>query len=126
MATRALTVTNINEILFRGQVRSFQWTGLTKATDDDGDPAGLGYAWYTDKSVQVTGTFGTGGSVRIEGSNDGTNYAVLADAQGNALDITTAKIEEISAAVLYIRPRITAGDGTTNLAVTIAAFARPT
>jgi hypothetical protein len=59
--------------------------------------------------------------VRLEGSNDGTNYAALTDPQGNALDITTAKVEQIMELTRYIRPRVTAGDGTTSLTVTVMA-----
>lgn len=84
---------------------------------DDGSPIEL--AMFADRSVQVTGTFGAGGSVRIEGSINGTDYAPLTDPQGNALDINTAKIEAISEVVRYIRPRVTAGDGTTLLTVTM-------
>ena len=73
---------------------------------------------YTERSVQVSGDFGAGGNVRIEGSLDGT-YVPINDPQGNALDITAAKIETILEAVDYIRPTITAGDGTTALTVTI-------
>ncbi len=74
---------------------------------------------FADRSVQVTGTFGAGGSVRIEGSLDGTNYAALTDPQGNALDITAPKIEAITELVRWIRPAVTAGDGTTSLTVTM-------
>lgn len=82
---------------------------------DDGQPIEL--ANFADRSVQVVGDFGAGGNVRIEGSLDGTNYATLTDPQGNALDITTAKIEAITELVRWIRPRVTAGDGSTNLTV---------
>jgi hypothetical protein len=84
---------------------------------EDGQP--LEIANMADRSVQVHGTFGAGGSLRIEGSLDGDNFFVLTDPQGNALDITTAKIEAISELARFIRPRVTAGDGTTNLTVTI-------
>lgn len=99
----------------RGHV--IQWTPMTNSGSDVGTPVEM--PGSADRSVQVTGTFGTGGSVRIEGSNDGTNYAVLTDPQGNALDITTAKIETIMELTRYIRPRVTAGDGTTSLTVTM-------
>jgi len=72
-----------------------------------------------DRSVQVTGTFGAGGNLRIEGSNDGTNYSALTDPQGNALDFTATKIEGVLELTRYIRPRATAGDGTTSLTVTM-------
>lgn len=84
---------------------------------DDGQPIEL--ANFADRSVQVFGTFGAGGNVRIEGSIDGTNYAPLTDPQGNALDINTAKIEAIIELVRWIRPVVTAGDGSTSLTVTM-------
>lgn len=87
------------------------------ASGDDGQPIEL--ANFADRSVQVVGSFGSGGNVRIEGSLDGTNYAPLTDPQGNNLDINTPKIEAISEVVRYIRPRVTAGDGTTSLTVTM-------
>lgn len=90
-------------------------TWPSMALGDDGQPIEL--ANFADRSVQVTGVFGVGGSVRIEGSIDGTNYAVLTDPQGNALDITTAKIEAVSELVRWVRPRVTAGDGSTVLTV---------
>lgn len=90
-------------------------TWASMANGDDGEPIEL--ANFADRSVQVTGTFGAGGSVRIEGSNDGVNYAPLTDPQGNNLDILSAKIEAISEVVRYIRPRVTAGDGTTAITV---------
>lgn len=91
------------------------WPDL--ANGDDGSPIEL--ANFADRSVQVVGTFGAGGSVRIEGSLDGTNYAPLTDLQGNDLNITAAKIEAITEVVRWIRPRVTAGDGTTSLTVTM-------
>lgn len=91
------------------------WPGM--ANGDDGQPIEL--ANFADRSVQVTGTFGVGGNVRIEGSLDGTNYAPLTDPQGNALDINGAKIEAITELVRYVRPRVTAGDGTTSITVTM-------
>jgi hypothetical protein len=43
---------------------------------------------------------------------------VLTDPQGNDLVISTAKIELISEATVYVRP-VVAGDGTTDLTVLI-------
>lgn len=89
------------------------WANL--ANGDDGEA--LMSAAYTDRSIQVFGTFGVGGNVRIEGSNDGIHWAVLTDPQGNNLDITSAKIELVAEATFFIRPRVTGGDGTTDLTV---------
>jgi hypothetical protein len=72
---------------------------------------------FADRSVQVEGTFGSGGNLRIQGSNNGTKYLPLTDPQGNDLNITTAKIEQVTEVVRWIRPNVTAGDGTTSLTV---------
>lgn len=74
---------------------------------------------HADRSVQVEGTFGVGGTVAIEGSNDGTNFEVLNDPSSTALNITSAKIKGILEAARQIRPHVTAGDGTTSLTVTM-------
>jgi len=76
---------------------------------------------YADRSVQIEGTFGAAGSVQMEGSNDGTNYQLLTDPQGNDIVKTAADLEQISELTRYIRPRCTAGDGTTALAITLVA-----
>ena len=71
---------------------------------------------YADRTVQVFGTFGAAGTATINGSLDGTNFPTLNDPNGNALSLTTAKIETVLEATRYIRPVVT-GDGTTSLTV---------
>jgi hypothetical protein len=115
MATISSTISTVQTFGDRAHV--IQWTPMTFSGTDVG--LALEMPGSSDRSVQVTGTFGTGGSVRLEGSNDGTNYAVLTDPQGNALDITTAKIEAVMELTRYIRPRVTAGDGATSLTVSL-------
>lgn len=95
-------------------VNGYLWTPLT-TTNADGSPVLI--SRRSDRSVQVSGTFGSGGTVVIEGSLDGTNYYTLNDLQGSALSVTAAKIEGISEMVTYLRPRVTAGDGTTSISV---------
>lgn len=76
---------------------------------------------FAHKEVQVTGTFGAGGSVSVEGSLDGgTTWATLNDVQGNALTFTAARIEKIQETISRIRARVTAGDGTTSLTIIFA------
>lgn len=72
-----------------------------------------------DRSVQVVGTFGSGGNLRLQGSNDGTNWNTLTDPQGNDVNITSSKIEQVMEVVRYMRPYVSAGDGTTSLTVLI-------
>ena len=71
---------------------------------------------YTDRTMQVFGTFGAAGTVTAKGSLDGSNYATLADPNGNDLALTTAKIETVLEASRYFRPEVS-GDGTTSLTV---------
>jgi len=92
-------------------------TWASMANGDSGQP--LEMPGSADRTIQVNGTFGTGGNLRLEGSNDGVNYVVLTDPQGNALDITIAKIETITEITRYMRPRVTAGNGSTSLTVTM-------
>ena len=94
-----------------------QWTPLTFTGLDQGQAyEGFGNA---DRSIQIEGTFGVGGSCTIEGSNDGTNFEPLTDPFNNALTLTAKGIKGVEPIVRYIRPRITAGDGTTSLTVTL-------
>lgn len=111
MATRAFTSTAIGSASER-----IQWGGLL-ASADDGTP--YGGLFDAIRVVQVTGVFGAGGSVQIEGSLEATptNYVVLHDLQGNDLTFTVTRIEQVQEGILHIRPRVTAGDGTTALTV---------
>lgn len=113
MATKAST----RDLDPRGRALSTRhtWSGL--ANGDDGAPAE--FPLMSDRTVQVFGTFGAGGSVTIEGSLDGVNFSTLTDPQGNQLTLGSAKVESIMEVVQYIRPRVTAGDGATNLTVMI-------
>lgn len=80
----------------------------TLSTGDTGSPVQM--IGNSDRSVQVEGIFG-GTTVVIEGSNDGVNYRTLTDPQGNALEITSGRIETIIELVRFIRPRMQGGSG---------------
>jgi len=88
-----------------------EWSGLLNG--DTGAPIEMPTS--ADRSVQFQGTFGVGGTILMEGSNDGVNYHTLTDPQGNALSKTAAGIEQIQEITRYMRPRVSAGDGSTNL-----------
>jgi len=74
---------------------------------------------YADRSLQLAGTFGTGGTCLIEGSNDGSNYITLSDSNGNPLSLTAGAMKVITEVPRYFRPRVSAGDGTTSLNVSM-------
>jgi hypothetical protein len=112
MATRTASFDNSTV-----QAMVVTWSGLLNG--DDGSSVEL--PDWADRCVQVTGTFGTGGNMRFQGSIDGTNWAPLTDPQGNAMNLTAAGIEQVTEITRYVRPLITAGDGTTTLVVSMYA-----
>lgn len=83
------------------------------ANGDSGAPVEL--PSFPDCAVQFDGTFGSGGTILLEGSIDGTTYFTLTDPQGNAISKTASALEQIEELVRYIRPQVSAGDGTTAL-----------
>jgi len=97
------------------------WAGLLNG--DSGNPAavltrGIGY------TIQATGTFGAGGSVALHGSNDGVNYLAMDDAGGTTIAMTTTKIWRMANMPKFVKPVVTAGDGTTVLAVAMFGHTR--
>jgi hypothetical protein len=114
MATRSYTSTEIRG--FYDHAHKIVWSGLLNG--DDGDPVAVPGAAL--KTIQFTGTFGVGGTIVLEGSVDGTNYVTLTDLQGNNISKTAAALEGVQEFVFYVRPRVTAGDGSTDLAAHLA------
>lgn len=100
---------------------SVAWTALANGEYglDRSNAPGVGYVSlpaYPDRTIQITGTFGAGGTIVLEGSNDGgTTWATLTDPLGNALSFTSAGMKQITELPELVRPRVTAGDGTTSL-----------
>ena len=121
MTTKALTLTDIRagtpQFDLNVPCKTASWAAL--GTGDDGDPLPTDtIVQYLDRTFQVTGTFGSGGALVIEGTNDGVNWYTLTDPQGVALSITTAGIYQVIQVTLKMRPRVSGGDGTTILVVT--------
>lgn len=105
----------ITKIEYAGEVAHVvSWT-LTQA-DGTGDAVEL--PGSPDRSAQIRGTF-NGATVVVEGSNDGTNYETLTDPQGNAISKTAAAIEAITEMTRKIRPKLTGGDGSTSVVVSM-------
>ena len=107
--------TKITNVFSPGKAMIIKWVGL--ANGDDGLP----FKWqpYRGKSVHILGTFGAGGTVVLEGSNadDVASYVTLNDPQGNPISVSSEKIEEVLENVYAVRPRVIAGDGTTDIDV---------
>lgn len=94
-----------------------EWAGLSYG-DVGSDLQSL---QYTVSSVQVSGTFGEGGSVVLEGSNDGVTFYPLSDNHGSTVHFNKAGLKSVGDVVAYVRPKVIGGDSTTSLTVTLAA-----
>ena len=74
----------------------------------------------TDRSVQVTGTAGAGGSISIQGSNDGVNFVVLNDVFGGLLSaLAPGTLKQINEECAWIKAVVAGGDGTTAMSVIV-------
>jgi hypothetical protein len=111
MAVRDYAIAEIKA--FQEHAHVISWTGLLNG--DTGAPIEM--AGHTIKCAQLKGTFGAGGTIVMQGSNDGVTYVTLTDPQGNSVSKTAEAIEQIQETTRYIRPSVTAGDGTTDLSV---------
>lgn len=89
-----------------------KWTGLANGESGDTPTADI---MSGDRVAQITGTFGAGGTIIMEGSVDGTTWFQLRDPSSTVISFTAAGGKAILEAVPFIRPRVTAGDGTTAL-----------
>ncbi len=95
--------------------KSMLWDNITETKD-----RGSGFEWPlgADASVEVTGNFGSGGNIKIEGSNaetvpadDSSAWCVLDDAYGNAMLFSSKELLPIGPVARWIRPIVTAGTG---------------
>jgi hypothetical protein len=96
-----------------------KWAGLSYSDVGSSLPS----LQYSGSSVQVTGTFGEGGSVVLEGSNDGETFFPIADNTGSVLHFNKSGLKGVGDVVAYVRPKVLGGDSTTSITVTLAAKA---
>jgi hypothetical protein len=104
-----------------GAVTSFEqigqstvvWAGIGNGQAGTFAPKTPGYGKVF---VQVTGTFGSGGSIELDGSNDGFNWVKLSSAALTSAGFFAAL--GANEKPKYIRPNCTAGDATTSLNIT--------
>lgn len=119
MAEVSYTISRVES--FKDDCHVVTWAAM--ANGDHG--TAISMAGSADKSIQVLGTLGVGGNAQVQGSNvvsptttfASTDFVTLTDPQGNALDINSLKVEMITENTLFVRPKITAGDGTTSITV---------
>jgi hypothetical protein len=87
-------------------VRLRQWAGLTNG--DVGEPFIL--TRFNDRTVSIDGTF-SGATVKIQGSNTGTEWYDMYDVFGNSISATVGKLITLTEVPLYVRPSVSAGSG---------------
>lgn len=93
----------------------YQWGPA--ASGDTFVPVGRGD--LVDRSIQVEGTFGAGGQISLQGSNDGVNYHTLHDPFNNQIIITSTSIVQVTEVTAWMKPLLNGGDGSTSLTITI-------
>lgn len=117
MAVRASTRSNPVD----SSARVDSWAGLTQATLDTG--AAVQVADAAEIMVMIaSGTLGAAGAITWEGSLDGTNWFPLSSRIGTpAAIVQTALLTPtmVQERALFVRPRVTAGDGTTALVASV-------
>ncbi len=90
------------------------WTPLTE-TNADGRPCQ--FIGSGDRCFQATGTWGAGGTLVLQGSNDGTTWFTLKDAGGTAISFTSDGLRQVLENPVYIRPFVSAGTGVSVTAI---------
>ena len=99
-----------------------QWTAIP--LNSTGTPDQL--SRFPAHSIQIGGTFG-GATVTVEGSDDGATYFTLtgenpAGGADVAVSATAATRFDVPNVVpQHVRPKVTGGDGTTAITVTITS-----
>ena len=88
---------------------------------DTGAPldAAQGCPNFADKTVHIKGNFSGPATIVIEGSNDGVTWITLTDPGGAALSFTSEDLKVILENPQELRPRVAAGDGSTDIDVFI-------
>lgn len=114
MAVRPIVPTKLS----RG---SHRWEWNTLLNGDTGAPldADQGCPNFADKTVHVKGNFTGPATIVIEGSNDGVTWVTLTDPAGALLSFTSEDLKVVLENPQEIRPRVSAGGGSTDLDVFI-------
>lgn len=92
------------------------WASVAAADVPLATPSNLSV--FTDRTIQVDGTFDSV-TVVLKGSNDGTNYVALTDPQGNSISKTSAAIEQVEEATIFVKPTHSGGGGSQSYTVTM-------
>lgn len=103
----------LKEFVHMKETRRYTWVNLENG--DKGAPLSVSGAAYI--SIQVFGDFGIGGVLGLEGSleEDVLNYFQMHDNNGRLIWFTSAGGNMMVPTATYVRPKVAAGDETTDL-----------
>jgi len=91
-----------------GSVLLAEWLNITEA---DTTLPEIQYPEYGDRSVHIWGTFG-GGTLSMVGRNSlSGSQIVLVDPQGNAINATSEKLEQLLELTQFVAPKIAGATG---------------
>lgn len=88
---------------------SIVWNSLGAL--DNGETLKINRRSLVMAAVQLSGPVTFGGTVKLEGSLDGTNWVTLRDTRGLPCEWTAPGYAELSSAVTYVRPNSAGGVG---------------
>ena len=96
-------------IVGRNDVVIYEWANLT-----DGDTATpVQVPAKSDRTIEVSGDFGSGGDIRPQGTLDpdavSARFNDMRDPQGNVISIIAQDAEAILENTVWIRPNVNAG-----------------
>jgi len=91
-----------------GDVSRVAWAAM--ATGDTINALAVSAQAAVVGSVQFTGSFGSA-TVKLQVSNDGTNFVDMKDLANTAISATAAGYFEFTTAGVYLRPAISGGTG---------------
>lgn len=115
MAILDPTITGRKPAVEEGDNAMLAWSPLV----DTSDPTAIStFRDFTDRTAQVSGTFG-GATVEIHGSLDGVTYAALTDPQGNTVSFSQAGVKAIVEATPYLKPVVSGAGALTELKVMV-------
>lgn len=124
-----ITASGSHDPIARGVIRS-TWTFPAASTTGSIGTV-LCAPTYPDKTVNIRGTWATGVTIQIQGSNTATystgtsTWAILSTACGADLSLSTGRSRTILQNPKWIRPRLSARTGTLG-AVTVEIISQST
>jgi hypothetical protein len=116
------TISAVTDTIDSADGRAFVTTWAGFSTNGDVGAA-VHHVSCRDRCVQFTGTWGTGGTAILQGSNDAdedtATWFTLKDKLGNAVSATADALFQVLHMPRHLRPKLSAGTGSIDVDVTL-------